>query len=143
MGHLPPWLVLAMMALTPPAALVLEAALRWALFPPQFEELRAWLGPSLTPLAWGVAGLVPVLGVVARPLQRWVEAAWRRRHPADPNAPLAGLYLAASLPQLGALGATTLFTFGADVTPVALAAGLAMGAVLGLGWEGVAKKPTG
>lgn len=133
MGHLPPWLVLAMMALTPPAALALETALRWALFPPDFEQLRVYLGPSLTPVAWGLAAAVPVLAVVGRWAQRRVAAWWRVRHPHDPNAALAGLYLGASLPQLGALAATGLYTFGAALAPVALSAGLATVAVLALG----------
>jgi len=138
MGHLPPWLVVWMMALTPPAGLALEYALRRVLFPPGFEELRAYLAPHLTPVAWVLAGLVPVMGLVARPVERRVAGWWRRRHPGDGNAGLAGLYLAASLPQLAALGATTLFTFGAALVPVAVAVGVATAVVLVLGYAGMA-----
>lgn len=133
MGHLPPWLVLALMALTPPAALAVEAALRRALFPADFEALRSYLGPSVTPVAWALAAAVPVLAVAGRWAQRRVSAWWRVRHPHDPNASLAGLYLGASLPQLGALAATGLYTLGASLVPVGLATGLATVAVLALG----------
>jgi hypothetical protein len=122
-------------ALAVPLALALETAIRALIAPPEFVELRALLRDLLTPIAWGVAGLAVVTSAFG-----WLLAArlYRRvdvRLPEHANAEqrrrarMGVFLLVASVPQIPALLATFLFSFGAAITPVLVAAAVSSAGV--------------
>lgn len=139
-----PYGVLALICLSTPAALGVETLLRRLMMPPEFDDVRAWLSPTLTPWAWAT---VPVT-VAATGLGWWLFAALTRRalnrralnkrrpehseHEARAKAQLNAIMLASSAPQVPAVAATMLFTMGAALTPVLVAMGTAMLGVLSL-----------
>lgn len=110
-------------ALAVPLALALETALRSALAPPEFVELRLVLHDLLTPVAWGIVGLALAAStgglLLARRLYRRAEA--RLRPDADATerrrADVGVFLLVASVPQIPAIFATFVFSFGADLAP--------------------------
>ena len=51
------WVILPVIAVSGPLSLGVETALRLALFTPDMRYLRSLTGPTLTPIAWGLAGL--------------------------------------------------------------------------------------
>lgn len=122
-----------------PVALAFETLLRKLLFPPEFEEVRALLEPSLTPVGWGLVGVAALLAgggvplkrrLGARALARLPEA--RRRDPAQvAKAELGAFMLAATVPQIPAIASTMTFMFGASLVPVLVAVGVStVGVVL-------------
>jgi hypothetical protein len=122
-----------------PLALGMETLVRTQVFPllmgGDFDEVRAILGPLLTPVAWGLCGvaiLANLLGfalyerIVARaiaklPPERQTLSAERER------AALGAFLLAASVPQVPCILSTLTFTFGAPLMPVVV--GVALGSL--------------
>lgn len=140
--------LLGLVALSTPLALVVETGVRRLMMPPDFDAVRAWLSPALTPWAWAT---VPA-AVAATGLSWWLyrvlaRRELRRRRPglteaeARAKAELEAVLLASSAPQVPAVIATMLFMMGAEVLPVAVAMGVAMLGVLSLGaWVGRARE---
>ena len=134
------WVLLPAIAASGPLSLGVETAVRLALFTPEMRYLRSLTGPTLTPIAWSLAGVTALGGVVAVPVQRW----WYRRRlarlapeartdEARAKAAFEALYVATSVPQLPALAVTFFFTAGASLLPVAVALGVSALAVLAQG----------
>lgn len=134
------WVILPVIAVSGPLSLGVETALRLALFTPDMRYLRSLTGPTLTPIAWGLAAVTALGGAVAVPVQRW----WYRRRLAglapeartpEVRARMAfeALYVSTSVPQLPALAVTLLFTAGASLVPVATALAVSALAVLAQG----------
>lgn len=132
--------LLALICLSTPLALGVETVLRRLMMPPNFEEVRAWLSPTLTPWAWAA---VPVT-VVATGLGWWLFGVLARRElnkrrpgcteaEARARAELEAVLLATSAPQVPAVAATMLLMMGASAVPVLVTMGVAMLGVLSLG----------
>jgi hypothetical protein len=136
--------LLAIIGLSTPAALVVETAARRLFMPAEVEQIRAWLGPIITPWVWWTLPATVLATLAGAWLYRWLYrrelARLRLRRPlaeAHQKAEFEALMLSTSAPQLPALAATMSFTLGADLGPVlaAIAVGtvgvLAMGLVVG------------
>ena len=132
--------VLAIVALSTPLALAVETGLRRIMFPPEFDDVRMWLRPSITPWVW----LAPPLCALAVPLgarlQRWMVARALAKLPPERRTErerieleLDALLLSTSAPQFPAVLATFGFMFGAALAPVVAAMIVATAGVLGLG----------
>jgi hypothetical protein len=126
------WTMLAIVAVSTPMALGVETALRMLLFPPHFEEVRAWLRPTLTPWVWSMPLLAVAATVVGLRLQRWYAARQfaalpprRQTEEGWAAANFDALMLSTSAPQVPALLATACFMLGSAPAPVftAVAAG--------------------
>ena len=124
--------ILVLVAVSIPLALAIETLARRLFFPPEFEELRTWLRPVLTPWVWACAPLALLAGIFALTLQPRIHArALARVRPGVPD-PLAradteALMVCSSIAQLPALAAMFGFMFGAALAPTlaAIAAGTA------------------
>jgi hypothetical protein len=132
--------VLVFIAVSPLVALGFETASRKAILGPEFNEVRDFLRPFLTPYAWGFCALTVLFSVAAVPVRRRLEARALARlgeRARDPrrraDARLSALYLASSVPQLPSLFATFSFTMGAQLLPVVLCLALSALGVLALG----------
>lgn len=133
--------VVAMLALSSPASLVAETAVRKALFTPDLNAFRTFLRPTLTPVAWALLGVTCVAAVAAVPAHRAIHrrlvsrAASRR--PDDPasreEAMQGALYLGASVVQLPTLVSAVTFMMGAELTPVLAALLVAAAGVVAIG----------
>lgn len=132
--------LLGLIALSTPMALGVETSMRRLVMPPDFEAVRAWLSPTLTPWAWG---MVPAT-VGATVLGWWLyrvlaRRELKRRKPgqteedARAKAEFEALMLSSSAPQVPAVAATMLFMMGAELTPVLVAMGVATLGVISLG----------
>jgi hypothetical protein len=119
------WLMLALIALSMPMALVAETYLRRLMFPPEFEEVRVFLRPSLELPVWSLLSLVVLttwLGI--RGQHRRVERRMAARPPQEQTQyfrdkdTFDSLVLFTSLPQIPAILATFGFMFGASLAPV-------------------------
>jgi hypothetical protein len=135
------WGLLAIVAISTPLALVVETGLRALLFPPDFEEVRAWLRPAITPWVWLMPVLAALSTLLGLRLQRWYAArqfaALAPRNQTDDGwaaANFDALMLSTSAPQVPALIATVAFMLGSELTPVlvAIATGTAGVLVQGL-----------
>lgn len=138
------WGLLGLIALSTPLAWLMESGLRRLVFPPDFDAVRAWLSPALTPWAWA---LVPTT-LVTTAIGWWLYRALARREvmarrpgltveQARAKAEFEALMLASSAPQVPAVAATMLYMLGADVVPVAAAMVAATLGVISLGvWIG-------
>ncbi|MEM9188817.1 MAG: hypothetical protein AAGF12_06560 [Myxococcota bacterium] len=111
-----------------PGALAVESLLRWLLFPEDFEILRTYLEPFVTPIAWLMAALTAILGLVGLRLQRTMSAKKiarlpeERRTEAQLRRTRTGVFLlTASVPQIPAVIATVLFMIGSSLWPVIVA----------------------
>lgn len=139
--------LLGLVALSTPLALVVETGLRRVMMPPDFDAVRAWLSPTLTPWAWATVPATLVTTVLGWWLYRVLaRRELRARRPgltaeqAREKAELEALMLASSAPQVPAVAATLLYMLGADVVPVGVAMGGATLGVLSLGlWIGRAQ----
>lgn len=132
--------VLVLVALSTGLALGVETAVRRLMMPPELEQVRAWLSPTLEPWAWG---MVPLTGLASA--GAWwlygvlVRRALSRARPgltpaqALARAELDAAILASSAPQLPAVAGTMLFMMGAPLLPVGVAMGVAVLGVLSLG----------
>lgn len=114
--------------------------MRRLVFPPDFDAVRAWLSPTLTPWAWA---MVPA-ALVTTGIGWWLFRVLARREllarrpglseeQARAKAELEALMLASSAPQVPAVAATMLYMLGADAVPVAAAMVAATLGVLSLG----------
>lgn len=139
---------LALIAVCTVAALGLETLLRHWLFPPELEEIRQWLRPTLTPWTWlapPAAVLMTALGVVLH------RSMTRRRLAAlDPESRdetkvaairFDTLMLSTSAPQIPALVATLSFMMGSSLTPVLVTMAVAMAGVSTIGWLAMRELP--
>jgi len=138
------WGLLGLVALSTPLAWVMESGMRRLVFPPDFDAVRAWLSPTLTPWAWAMVPftlvttgigwwLFRVLGRRSRLAHRPGLTDEQRRAKAE----LEALMLASSAPQVPAVAATLLYMLGADVVPVVMTMGAAALGVVSLGlWIG-------
>jgi hypothetical protein len=133
--------MLALVAVSTPLALLLETALRMLLFPPEFEEVRAWLRPTITPWVWFTPILAAIATLGGLRLQRWYAARqFAALAPAKQTAEgwaavnFDALMLSTSAPQVPALLATLAFMLGSAAPPVlaAIAVGTAGVLVQGL-----------
>lgn len=139
--------VVAMLALSSPASLLAETALRKALFPPDLEGFRVYLRPTLTPVAWGLLALTCAASLVAVPAHRAIHARLlagaAARRPNDPaartEAMQGALYLGASVVQLPTLASTVTFMMGAELAPVLAALLVATAGVAAIGVFGPAE----
>lgn len=112
-----------------PVAFTVETLLRRFVLPPDFEEVRPFLEPFLTPLGWALvcAGAVAVVGGLF--VQRRMAAKALAKIPPekrdDPDeqrkAQVGAFLLAASVPQLPSIFASICYTLGASIWPVAAA----------------------
>jgi hypothetical protein len=120
-----------------PMALGLETVLRRLLFPPEFDELRAALAGTLTPIVWGLVGLTALAGLFGITMQARLAARAVAKLRADARtearihkAELGAFMLAASIPQIPAILATLGFMWGASLTPVIVAIAVATVAIV-------------
>lgn len=135
--------VLLLLAASTPLALLLETGLRRVMFPPEFDEVRLWLRPQITPWLW----IAPLACALALPVgllvQRALVARSLRRSTTEPtpaaraSAELDALLLATSVPQVPAILATMGFTMGASIEPVVAAMAVATVGILVIGAVGL------
>lgn len=132
--------IVAIVAVSTPAAMLLESVLRGWMFPPDFDEVRAWLEPSITPWTW----LAPLGSAIAIPLghalQRWLARRNLDRLPPHRRTPdreaaveMDAMLLATSAPQVPAILATFAWMMGAAAAPVVCAMAVATVGVIVLG----------
>ncbi len=132
--------VVAIVAISTPLAVVLESFLRQWMFPPEFEEVRAWLEPRVTPWMW----ITPALSALGTPLglrlHHWLVRRTLARIPmerrtavAEANAVTDALLLSTSVPQVPAVIATLGALIGSALPPVIAATGVATIGVLVIG----------
>jgi hypothetical protein len=115
--------ILYLTALAAPVALGFETVLRHLLFPPEFEQFRAFLEPVLTPFAWVLGLLAGAASLAGFALQRRLTEKRLARVTADDvairHAQVLGVFLlTASVPQIPAILSTFAFMFGASIAPV-------------------------
>jgi len=132
--------VLAIVACSTPLALAVETGLRQIIFPPEFDEVRMWLRPSITPWVWLTVPVCVLAVPLGARLQRWLVArdlaklpVERRTEQGRIESEFDALLLSTSAPQLPAVIATIAFMFGAELLPVVVAMIIATLGVLGLG----------
>lgn len=121
-----------------PAALGIETGLRLLLFPDDFDLIREFLRPNLTPVAWGfavVAGIGAVAGLV---IQKKLVARRVAKLPEEANtldrryqAAFGVFLLTTAVPQIPSIFATFCFTFGSSIVPVIAAITLTSIGVVG------------
>ncbi len=125
-----------------PLALGVETLMRTQIFPlflgGQFEEVRVFLEPQMTPVAWAFCGITTLAGFAGLALQKRVLRRALEKLPperralpgARERAVLGSFLVAASVPQLASVGSTLLFTFGASLVPVVVGVVIGSSAVL-------------
>ncbi|AKF03765.1 hypothetical protein [Sandaracinus amylolyticus] len=124
-------LLVAATVLAAPIALAFESVLRWLLFPPDFEAVRAFLEPFLTPLAWLLVVISALAGIAGTFAQRTIAA--RRIAKLGAGATAVQIetvrnqvfLITASIPQLPTIASTFAFMFGASLVPTLV--GVAIG----------------
>lgn len=131
--------LVAATVLAAPLALAFESLLRWLVFPPDFEAVRAFLEPVLTPVAWllvvisalaGVVGALAQRALVARKIARLGPGA----APVQIEAARNQVFLiTASIPQLPTIASTFAFMFGASLVPTLVGVGVCTVSVLAQG----------
>jgi hypothetical protein len=132
--------VVAIVAISTPLAVALESLLRQWMFPPEFEDVRAWLEPSITPWMW-LTPLACALGIpIGLRLHRWLVRRTIARMPVERRTPVAeanavtdALLLSTSVPQVPAIVATMGLLLGSALTPVLVATATATVGVLVIG----------
>ena len=132
--------LLAIVAVSTPLALAVETGLRVLLFPPEFEDVRMWLRPAITPWMWTASALAIGFTLLGLKLQKWFVARRMARlaeadrtRDAEAKAHFDALMLSSSCPQIPALLATFGFMLGAELLPVVIAIAIATAGVLILG----------
>jgi len=119
-----PRAVLWLTILAAPGALVVETALRKLIFPPEFDEVRAFLEPMLTPVGWGMAAVAAIGAALGLVVQRRVALKRLARLPDTATVDdryreiFAVFLLTTAVPQIPALLSTFVFMFGASVWTV-------------------------
>jgi hypothetical protein len=132
--------LLGVVAVSTPLALAVETGLRYLLFPPEFEDVRMWLRPVITPWMWSASAFAVAFTLLGLKLQKWFVARRLAHLPEDKRTPEAeakahfdALMLSSSCPQIPALFATFGFMVGSELLPVAVAIAIATVGVLTLG----------
>ncbi len=135
--------VLLLVAASTPLALAAETGLRRLMFPPEFDEVRLWLRPQITPWLW----LAPITCALAIPLglfvQRYLVARSLRTATGTLTTAMRAsievdaLLLATSVPQVPAILATMGFTLGAAIDPIAAAIAIATLGIMVIGFVGL------
>jgi hypothetical protein len=127
-------------AVSTPLALAVETGLRYLLFPPEFEDVRMWLRPAVTPWMWTASVLAIAFTFLGLKLQHVFVQRKLARLPEDKRTPEAeakanfdALMLSSSFPQIPALLATFGFMLGSELLPVVVALGIATAGVLAIG----------
>lgn len=123
-----------------PLAVAIESVVRRSMMPPEFEEVRAWLEPSVTPWMW-ITPFVAALGIpVGLRLQRWfvrrnlARLPDHRRTPStEATAVIDAMLLSTSVPQVPAVVATLGLLMGSALLPVLVATGVATVGVVVIG----------
>lgn len=129
----------AFVAVSAPMALGMESLLRKLLFPPEFEEMREFLQPGATTLAWAAVFATGAAALLAWVLaKRWIPPRLEEAIPtgdekAIRRAFIDKLMIAASIPQVPAIGATMCFMVGASLEPVLVSMAISTLAIVGLG----------
>jgi hypothetical protein len=138
--------ILALIAVSTPAMLGVESLLRWLMLPPDFEEIRIWLRPSITPYVWALAAAAALAVPIAFRLQRFlVRRTLARESPAyrddmsEAKARFDALILSTSVVQVPALLATVCYLLGAALLPVTVAIVVA---TIGVIAQGLALRPS-
>jgi hypothetical protein len=141
--------VLAIVACSTPLALAVETGLRQIIFPPEFDDVRMWLRPTITPWVWSAVPACIVAVPLGAKLQRWLVARAlaklapeRRTEQERIECEFDALLLSTSAPQLPAVLATIAFMFGSALAPVIVAMIVATIGVLGLGLAVAKRVPT-
>jgi hypothetical protein len=140
--------VVAIVAISTPLAVAFETVLRRWMFPPEFDEVRAWLEPIVTPWMW----LTPVLAALGIPLglrlQRWLIdrnlarlPAHRRSAATEATAVTDAMLLSTSVPQVPAVIATLGLLIGSAALPVLVATAVATAGVLVIGGVATRRLP--
>jgi hypothetical protein len=132
--------VVAIVAVSTPLAVVVETVLRRYIMPPEFDEVRAWLRPTITPWMWA-APLFAAIGVpLGLRLHHWLVKrglaripAHRRNAATEANAVTDAMLLSTSVPQVPAVVATLGLLMGSALPPVLVATGVATVGVLVIG----------
>lgn len=120
------WLTL----LAAPVALAVETGLRLLIFPAEFELVREFLNPTLTPVAWALGGLSAAAGVAGLAVQRKVSERKLAKLPSkcDTEARYHAVFgvflLTTAVPQIPALLSTFAYMFGASLLPVLVGVGV-------------------
>jgi hypothetical protein len=115
--------------LATPVAFTVESIARAMVMPPDFEEVRPYFEPYLTPMGWALVclGAIGVLAglVVQRRMAAQAIAKLPPEKRDDPDqrrsAAIGVFLLAASVPQLPSVLASICYTLGASIWPVAAA----------------------
>lgn len=138
--------ILALIAASTPAMLGAESLLRWLVLPAEFEDVRIWLGPHLTPHVWWLAAAAAVASPIALRLQRFlVRRTLSRLDPAyadetsEAKAKFDALILSTSVVQVPALLATFGYLLGADLLPVTATIAVA---TIGVVAQGIGLRPS-
>ena len=131
-----------MTTIAAPVALAFETLLRKLLFPllmgDDFDLVRDFLRPTLTPFAWALCAVALLASLAGFALRGALVARALARLPAEKRAlpaerervELLAFLFAASVPQLPCVASTLLFTLGAELLPVLAAVGIASVGVL-------------
>jgi hypothetical protein len=138
------WLLLGFITISTPLALAVETFLRSIMFPPEFEEVRMYLRPSLEVPVWSLLALVALTTYVGiRRMEGRIERRMAKRpeseqtqHYRDKDT-LDAIVIFTSLPQVPAIMATFCFMFGARLTPVLVNMAVATLGVLLVGLHGM------
>ena len=132
--------VLAIVGISTPLAVVIETGLRQIMFPPEFDDVRMWLRPSITPWMWLCAPLAVLVTPLGYKLQGWLVARALAKLPEERRTEaerreleLDSLLLSTSIPQFPALFATFGFMFGSALLPVVVAMATATAGVIAVG----------
>lgn len=138
--------ILALIAVSTPAMLGIESMLRWLMLPPEFEQIRAWLGPSITPYVWGLAAAAAVAAPIAFRLQRVLvrrtlarQSLAHQEEGIEDKARFDALILSTSVVQVPALLAAICYLLGAALLPVVVAIVVA---TIGVIAQGIALRPS-
>jgi len=132
------WWGLTGIALSVPAALALESLIRWAVLPPELDQLRQVWGAHATALVWGLAPIALGGDLLAFVLQRRLQARAIRLTESLPPAKqrmkrFEALMISASVAQIPGLLAASGFMLGADLSAVLVALGVSTLGVFALG----------
>lgn len=129
--------LLLLTVLAAPVALAFETLLRALLFPEDFEVLREFLRPFLTPVAWALGLLAGGASFAGLVFMRRMAERRLARLPADAEAEqryaqvLGVFMLTTAIPQIPAVLSTFAFMFGASLAPVLVGIVLATVGVIG------------
>lgn len=144
------WVLLGFIALSTPLALAVETGLRKIMFPPEFEEVRDFLRPTLTGPVWF---LLPIVALCTLAAARWMGRRIEKRMAARPaeeqteafrtKEAFDAMMLFTSLPQVPAIFGTFMFMFGAALTPVVVVMAAATLGVLVVGLVGMRQSAVG